>query len=311
MSSREYEERVRSACFIAIGEMQRIHGDVLPVDVISRGVVVDGERIALFSLQKGIHKPRQLDAALAVTTAPPRLGKNAPYADHMDDEGLYAYHYRSARTKTPQAREAARRDNEAVHIAMQRGLEIIYWHGVVPGQYLPFFPVRVLRDDPVARVFRLELTGLAATTLRDIASEAPARRYRSVVALARMHQARFRSMVLRAYAGACSVCRLRRAELVDAAHIVTDAQGGEPVVPNGLALCRLHHAAFDRNIMGVSPNLVIHVRQDVLREVDGPMLIHGLQGFHGATLAVVPRRIADRPGVAFLARRWEEFRAAS
>jgi putative restriction endonuclease len=194
---------------------------------------------------------------------------------------------------------------------MQRGLEIVYWHGVVPGQYLPLFPVRVVHDDPDAQVFSLDLTGLAATSLHDVAAEAPSRRYRSALVNVRMHQARFRSMVLRAYAGACSVCRLRRAELVDAAHIVTDARGGEPVVPNGLALCRLHHAAFDRNIMGVSPDLVIHVRQDILREVDGPMLVHGLQGFHGASLANIPFRLADRPGSRFLERRWDDFRAAS
>ena len=116
---------------------------------------------------------------------------------------------------------------------MQRGLEIVYWHGVVPGQYLPFFPVRVVHDDPSAQIFSLDLTGLAATTLHEVTADAPSRRYRSALVNVRMHQATFRAMVLRAYAGACSVCRLRRAELVDAAHIVTDAQGGGPVVLQG------------------------------------------------------------------------------
>lgn len=166
-------------------------------------------------------------------------------------------------------------------------------------------------DDPASRTFALDLTGLAAASLGDVAAEAPSRRYRSSIVSIRMHQARFRAQVLRAYAGACSVCRLRRAELVDAAHIVTDAQGGEPVVQNGLALCRLHHAAFDRNIMGVSPDLVVHIRHDILSEIDGPMLVHGLQGFHQAALSNIPRRTTDRPGSTFLERRWEEFRAAS
>jgi len=47
---------------------------------------------------------------------------------------------------------------------------------------------------------------------------------------------------------------------------------GEPIVPNGLALCKLHHAAFDRHILGVRPDLVVEVRLDILREVDGPMV---------------------------------------
>jgi hypothetical protein len=53
---------------------------------------------------------------------------------------------------------------------------------------------------------------------------------------------------------------------------------GEPVIPNGLALCTLHHAAFDAYIIGVTPDLEVTVRLDVLQEIDGPMLQHGLQG---------------------------------
>lgn len=49
-----------------------------------------------------------------------------------------------------------------------------------------------------------------------------------------------------------------------------DAEGGEPVVPNGMALCKLHHAAFDRNILDVRPDLRVAIRQDVLEEIDAP-----------------------------------------
>ena len=55
---------------------------------------------------------------------------------------------------------------------------------------------------------------------------------------------------------------------------------GEPKVSNGLALCKLHHAAFDCHIIGVNPDYRVEVRVDVLEEIDGPMLEHGLQGFH-------------------------------
>ena len=69
---------------------------------------------------------------------------------------------------------------------------------------------------------------------------------------------------------------------------------GAPVVRNGVALCRLHHAAFDRCLIGIKPDCIVEVRSDVLDETDGPMLIHGLQGFHGSTL-FVPRSVAQRP----------------
>ena len=56
--------------------------------------------------------------------------------------------------------------------------------------------------------------------------------------------------------------RACHAELLDAAHIVPDADEGEPVIPNGLALCKLHHAAFDRYFLGVRPDYVLQVRPD-------------------------------------------------
>jgi len=47
--------------------------------------------------------------------------------------------------------------------------------------------------------------------------------------------------------------------------------GGEPVVPNGVSMCKIHHAAFDAGIFGVDPDGVrVEVRADVLSEIDGP-----------------------------------------
>ena len=70
----------------------------------------------------------------------------------------------------------------------------------------------------------------------------------------------------------------------------------EPVVRNGMSLCRLHSAAFDRLLVGVHPDYVIHVRPDILYEIDGPMLMHELQGLQGQRILVPSRRV-DRPDV--------------
>ena len=80
-----------------------------------------------------------------------------------------------------------------------------------------------------------------------------------------------------------------------------------PVVSNGIALCKLHHAAFDSHILGIRPDLIVQIRADVLHETDGPMLEYGLQGFDGARIAV-PRATDQRPSTAFLAERYERFR---
>jgi putative restriction endonuclease len=127
-----------------------------------------------------------------------------------------------------------------------------------------------------------------------------------------LHQKSFRLRVLRAYRERCAICRLGHQELLQAAHILPDGHPrGVPIVPNGLTLCTLHHAAFDCHVMGVSPDLHVEVRTDVLQEKDGPMLLHGLQGFHGARVAHLPASEKLRPRREFLAERYEMFRKAS
>ena len=81
------------------------------------------------------------------------------------------------------------------------------------------------------------------------------------------------------------------------------------IIPNGLAMCSLHHTAYDTNVIGISPDYVIHVRSNVLREHDGPMLQHGLQGFEQKPL-VLPRRQDERPDREFLEERFDEFKRA-
>lgn len=65
-SSQGFEERARAACLEAIRYRQAVHGEVLPVEVLQDPVMVEGEPLAVFMLQRGIHKPRQLDGALAL-----------------------------------------------------------------------------------------------------------------------------------------------------------------------------------------------------------------------------------------------------
>ena len=65
---------------------------------------------------------------------------------------------------------------------------------------------------------------------------------------------------------------------------------GEPVVSNGMSLCRLRYAAFDRLLLGVYPDCAIDVRRDIFEEVDGPMMRHGVQGLRGKWV-LVPSRV--------------------
>jgi len=81
------------------------------------------------------------------------------------------------------------------------------------------------------------------------------------------------------------------------------------VVSNGLALCNLQHAAFDRFFIGVRPDYVIEIRPDVLREGDGPTLRHAIQGLHGARI-LLPARMSLRPDPGLLSVRYTQYREA-
>jgi putative restriction endonuclease len=78
---------------------------------------------------------------------------------------------------------------------------------------------------------------------------------------------------------------------------------------HALSLCKIHHAAFDRDLIGVSADRIVHVNQRLLEEVDGPMLRHGLQDMHGRAITV-PREPADQPDRDRLDERFQRFLTA-
>jgi len=117
---------------------------------------------------------------------------------------------------------------------------------------------------------------------------------------------------MRAYETRCAVCALRHGQLLDAAHIVPDSHElGEATVRNGLALCKIHHAAFDAHILGIRPDLVVQIRADLLEEIDGPMLEFGLKGRHNQRLMVLPRARREHPGAELLEIEYQRFLDAS
>jgi putative restriction endonuclease len=195
---------------------------------------------------------------------------------------------------------------------MERQVPLIYFHGVVPGLYVAEWPVYIVGDDPAQLTFTVSVEERRFASLGSLPPKSEEteirRRYVTRLFRQRLHQREFRERVVRAYQHHCAICRLRRNELLDAAHIIGDAEPlGVPSVRNGLALCSLHHAAFDRHVIGITPDYVVQVRREVLEQEDGPMLIHGLQGFHGTGL-FVPRSPTAQPDRQLLEERYSHFR---
>ena len=296
---RDNDTRIRTAAFDWLSQQVSIHGDVLPRATLAQGFQFDGLRVPVVGPQ-GIFKPRLMQVPLSITTAP--MG---PYDDAIGPDNLLQYRYRGI--------DPTHQDNVGLRFAMSKGLPLVYLHGIVPGRYMAMWPVHVVGDEPESLTFSIAIDDAVYSDLFPQNQEAPAgiaevrREYVTSVARRRLHQREFRERVLLAYRKQCALCRLRHSELLDAAHIVPDADPeGEPVVRNGIALCRLHHAAFDRFFLAVRPDLIIEVRQDILEESDGPTLQHAIQGLHGNTI-ILPRKPAEQPGIEFLAKRYERF----
>ncbi len=239
-----------------------------------------------------------------------RTSPSDPYNDSFADDHRLVYRYRGT--------DPNHRDNVGLREAKRRCTPLVYLFGLIPGRYLPVWPVFVVGDDPAGLCFTVMAD--AKDTITDtlvrgaeqaVAEETstPRREYVTRTIQARLHQQGFRERVLEAYRNQCALCRLRHRELLDASHIIPDSYPrGEPEIRNGLSLCKIHHTAFDRDLIGIRPDTVVEVRADILDEEDGPMLLHGLQGMHGQRLHV-PGRRAHRPDRDALARRYELFRA--
>ncbi len=304
----DLDARVRLAAFGFLEETKRLLGSEgsIPRSLLAEGFTFEGQRVPLIGPQ-GIFKPRLLpEIPLSITTVPIVAGQDRPYEDMLGENGLLLYRYRGE--------DPRHRDNVGLRLAMQRKVPLIYFHGIVPGLYQAAWPVYIVNDNPSTLTFTVTVDESQFAALASVPDDSDEtelrRRYATRLFQQRLHQTAFRERVLNAYDRHCAVCRLRRDQFLEAAHILADKHpAGEPLIPNGVALCKLHHAAFDIHIIGIRPDYTIEVRADVLNEIDGPMLIHGLQGFHGIALHV-PARESWRPNRAFLEERYEIFKRA-
>lgn len=300
------DQRVRLAAFQFLDQLRREH-DLLARAVLARGFEFEGERVPLMNPQ-GIFKPRLCELPLSITTVPVRDDRPRPYDDVVGEDGLLRYRYRGTDPRHP--------DNARLREAGRLHTPLVYFHGVVSGRYVADYPVYIVGDDPASLTFTVSVDERRFADLGNVAESATVeteirRRYVTRQVQQRLHQAEFRERVLEAYRRHCAVCRLKRDSLLEAAHIIADREDrGRPVVTNGISLCSLHHSAFDSHLIAVTPDYHVEVREDVLHETDGPMLIHGLQGFHQQHIRL-PRLERHWPDRGLLEERYGAFREAA
>ena len=295
----ERDEGVRIACFSRLAVLQAQFGDELPYNGgLDQKFPYRGDRVPFLNRQKGIYRAgvQRGPAALSIQTS-----YRSPYGDTVTDDGVrYAY----------RAGDIDGSDNRALRTAHLLGVPIVYFFATWKGRYQPFYPCFVTEDDPANRqvfVSKGKMAGPMDDPEPVLLEDPIERRYANREVKVRMHQGRFRGLVLPAYREQCTICRLREVLLLDAAHIVGDAESaGGPEVTNGLSLCTIHHRAFDQDLVGISPDYKVHLSRRLLDEQDGPML-DVLKGFQGTTIEL-PKRLAWHPDRERLAVRFDRFR---
>jgi putative restriction endonuclease len=297
---------MRMAAFEHVRALGELH-DHLTATELKPGFVFDGERIPLVNPQRGIFKPQEMKFLLSIKTVFPKPGGKVWYDDQRNVHGQifegdetieYAF----------MGQDPSAADNRWLRDAFENRVPIIYFLGVAPGRYQAILPAFISGWDSKALKARVAF-GLPDQEAMAPPETALERRYALRTVKQRLHQASFREAVISAYRGRCAVSGLHESLLLDAAHIIADKDEelGQPAVPNGIPLSKIHHAAFDTQLIGIDPNYRLHVSKRLLKQNDGPML-EALKGLNGGAIHL-PYRAKDFPDRDRLAIRFEKFKA--
>jgi putative restriction endonuclease len=301
-----FDNEIRTSLFLWLKQRESQNGGIFSRNELANDFTFNHKRITLIG-PTGIWTPKGFETPISITTT-----SNGPYDDGISPDGILIYKYRGNNPN--------HRDNIGLNTAFLNRTPLVYFNAISPGKYQAVWPLFIMRNDPInlqieaaidpAYSQQQYLPAIPETTAYSNESVLSIRKYITSVTRQRLHQSAFREQVLEAYSRSCTICRLQHPELLDAAHIIADSQeDGLPVVTNGLALCKIHHSAYDQNIIGISPDYKLSVREDILQEVDGPMLEVGLKSIEGQ-LINLPRKLENRPDRDRLAKRFDEFRTA-
>lgn len=294
----------------AFEQVQRLNDlyEGLTTNGLKAGFNYEGNRIPLVNPQRGIFKPKKMRYLLSIRTVFPAPGKKVWYDDQreihrriIESEDTLDYAFMG------QDHNAA--DNQWLLEAFKNQVPVIYFLGIAPGRYQAIIPAFISGWDPNALIAQV-VFGVPNQDKILIPQSIQERRYALRVVKQRLHQSSFREAVIAAYNGRCAVSGLPERRLLDAAHIISDKNElmGQPVITNGLPLSKIHHSAFDSNLIGINPDYRLHVSERLLSQNDGPML-ESFKQLNGNKLRL-PTRLIDYPDRERLAFRFEEFRAS-
>ena len=319
----DLDTRIRLAAFAHVRQLEQERGGVLTGRELQQGFKFEGEHVALHA-GHGIFKPRQMTRLLSIRTGIPKQGGQFWYDDQLKaHEQLFTqpehidYEFQKHKTRGQDPNLAV---NQLLREACELKLPVLYFLGVGVNPKRYKSSIVHLEDwNPRPRARRVRIVFAHPDRIDEIPirldaaapTNAPERCYALQECRRRVHQPVFRAALVDAYRGRCAISGLPEERLLDAAHIIPDrdADLGQPIVANGLLLSKLHHAAFDQNLIGITPDYRLKISAPLREQCDGPML-ELLKDDDGRRIRL-PRREQDHPDPERLALRYEQFRAAT
>lgn len=308
MRTEDSDSRMRIAAFEHVRRLSDRH-DHLTQKELSPGFIFEGERIPLVNLRRGIFKPRKMRYLLSIKTVFPRPNKRIWYDDQKEVH-RQIYQNEEAIEYAFMGQDPKAAENLWLRGAFENQIPVIYFLGVAPKCYMAVFPAYISGWDAAA--LKARVTFGVLDQVRSVApQDTTERRYALRKVSQRLHQSSFREAVITAYRGRCALSGFPEKWLLDAAHIISDRneQMGQPIVQNGLPLSKIHHAAFDRHLIGIDPDFRLHVSERLLDQRDGAIL-EALKQLDGGMLHLPPRA-RDYPDRDRLALRFEQFQAVA
>ena len=292
--SPQQQDELREQIFEKVARLAEANGGFFTYQELM-DFEVSGIKIPLIG-QRGITNPALFDSTLSVVSA-----ADGPYNDHLGPDGMLRYAFENGNPTAGRNRKRL--------VSMTTRTPLILFERPMSNVYVPVIGAFVVDADLENRFVTIAIDNNIRRNYEsglDLVDELD-RNYMRTEITRRVHQPIFRAKVISAYNSKCAICRLAHAELLDAAHIIPDRhEQGHAIVANGLALCKIHHAAYDVNLLGIDPDYKVHIDKELLAEIDGPMLEHGLKDMHLVELTV-PSVSKFRPDRDRLAQRFEMF----
>ena len=118
----------------------------------------------------------------------------------------------------------------------------------------------------------------------------------------RLRDSNFRERVLAVYGFRCAVCGVQL-KLIDAAHIIpVRHESSTDETSNGLALCALHHRAYDQTLITIDEDYSVLLSEKRVAYLKGIEQSEGLDNFYQNLRPVIllPPAVTDRPHAEYI-----------